>query len=164
MAVNINYVFNVFLRKQIALKSDEIAGTVEELIKKHFDSHPKDKLDTTQIHRFTGIAYSSDSTKSLQEFIERQVTKEKKAREKPWTKGDLHKRLLSKIKEIVGKDSNEVYEKALNKTKESLKNVENVEKEFDEANKKEIVHDISIELLKRFATHFGIHYLYKKGG
>ncbi|MBT9164584.1 MAG: hypothetical protein DDT23_00586 [candidate division WS2 bacterium] len=161
MAVNINYVFNVFLRKQIALKSDEIAETVEELIKKLSFSP---SLDPAQIHRFIGIAYSSDSTKSLQEFIERQVTKEKKAREKPWTKGDLHKRLLSKIKEIVGKDSNEVYEKALNKTKESLKNVENVEKEFDEANKKKIVHDISIELLKRFATHFGIHYLYKKGG
>jgi len=160
MVVNISYVFSVFLKKEIALKSDEIAEKIEELIKKHFDSHPRDKLDTTQINRFTGIAYSSDNTKGLQEFIERQAEKEKKARKRPWTANALDKTILNRIKEIAGTDSKQVYEAALGKTRKSMGDVT---EEFDKANRKKLIHDISIELLKRFATHFGIHYLYEGG-
>lgn len=160
MVPNIRYFFNVFLKKEIALRSDKIAEKIEELIKSHFDSFPRDILDTAQINRFTGIAYSSDRTKSLQEFIERQTAKERKAKKKPWTANNLHRNLLNQIRKIVETDSEEVYKGALGKTRET---VGSAAEEFDKANREKFLHDISIELLKRFATHFGIHYLYKGG-
>lgn len=162
MAANIGYVFTVFCKKEIALRSDEIAERVETLISKHFGSHPSDKLDTTQIHRFTGIAYSSDNTKNLQAFIEGQAAKENKAEKgkKPWTTKNLDTHLLAEIRKISKEDSPQVYEEALNKTQESL---ETEADEFDTKNRKGLISDINIELLKRFATHFGIHYLYEGG-
>lgn len=160
MVANVSYVFGMFLKKEIAVRSDEIAEMIDELIKQHFDSRPRDKLKSAQIHRFTGIAYSSDNTKSLQEFVERQAGKERKARKGPWTASGLDKTILSRIKEITGTDSKQVYETALGRTRESMGNAT---EEFDKANRKKHIHDISIELLKRFATHFGIHYLHKGG-
>ncbi len=161
---NISYVFSVLLKKEIALRSDEIARDVEKLIEEHFGSHLKEenKLETTQINRFTGIAYSSDYTKSLQEFVEHQATKEKKAKKKPWTINNLDKKILKRIKEIAGTDSKQVYETVLTlcKTRESIGDTV---KEFDKVNRKRLIHDISIELLRKFAAHFGIHYLYKGG-
>jgi predicted hydrocarbon binding protein len=253
MARNKDYVLGVLLKKEIALKSDEIAKEVEELIKKHFESHPEYKLERTQINRFTGIAYSSDNKKSLQEFIEHQAEKESKAKKKPWTANDLDTNILTMIEEIAENDSKEVFESALREAGMRMEGIaeefeclfswnnvpgtdsekflkflgkhsdidwmENakvdksqdgrsidivkgknsakitiserkkkanltisdgrthdlkVKKENDErmiyevdgvATRDKRILDIALELLKRFATHFGIHYLYlSKGG
>lgn len=161
MAANIGYVFSVFCKKEIALRSDDIAERVEQLIEKHFSSNPQDKLETAQIHRFTGIAYSSDNTKNMESFIKKQAQKEKERKEKkPWTTNKLDTHLLTEISKINKEDSQQVYEEALKKAKETVGNVAD---EFDKENRKRLISEVSIELLKRFATHFGIHYLYKGG-
>lgn len=162
MAENISYVFNVFLKREMAFESDEIAGRVEKRLEEHFSFHSRPAaLTAAQINRLTGIAYSSDDTKNLQRFVEHQVEKEGRgAGRKPWTAGNLDKFLLGQIKEIREKKSKQVYEEALKNSKESMRAVEEVEK-FDKANRKRLILEISIELLKRFADHFGIHYLYR---
>jgi hypothetical protein len=251
MPTNVDYVLGVILKKEIALKSDEIAEEVEELIKEHFESPPGDELDSTQINRFIGIAYSSDNRQNLKRFIEQQAVKERKEKKKtkPWTANALNEELLGRIKEIVATDSKEVFEDAISNVRDSLgditkefecffswNNVPGVDSEklrsflvdnfgidwakdeefsksedgksiniskgensaeitigrrnratllvnnkkvctlttvkgegdalniyeSDKANKREkLIQDVAIELLKRFATHFGIHYLYR---
>lgn len=256
MPANVDYIFGVLLKKEIALKSDKIAGTVEQIVNKHFERLDREQmLDRAQISRFTGIAYSSDNTKSLEEFIKHQANKESKAKKKPWTANNLDTHILNMIKEIAETDSKEVFVSALDEARERMpdiadefeclfrwnnvpgkdsekllkfigkksdidwmKNVtvkksqdgrsidvvnsknsakitiserkkratltisggrthelkvkkENDERKIYEADKvatrdkDKFILGIAIELLKRFATHFGIHYLYlSKGG
>ncbi len=158
MPADVDYIFGVLLKKEIEYKSDEIAERVEKIVNNHFDAQPKEKLDTTQINRFTGIAYSSDNMRSLQEFLKRQAGKERRGKKKTWTANDLHEHLLKQISYITKKDSVDVYQEALSQVEKIMTG------EFDKANRERIIREISIELLKRFATHFGIHYLYKAGG
>lgn len=255
MPANVDYIFSVLLKKEIARKSDEIAGTVEQIVNKHFEKLDREqRLDRTQISRFTGIAYSSDNTKSLQEFIEHQAERESKAKKKQWTANDLDTNILNMIEEIAETDSKDVFESLLREAESHRKGVaeefeclfswnnvpgkdsekvlkfigknsdidwkENatvkksqdgrsidvvngnssakitiserkkratltisdgrtidlkVKKENDErkiyeadkvATRDKLTLGIALELLKRFATHFGIHYLYisKVGG
>ena len=253
MPANVDYIFSVLLKKEIARKSDEIADRVEEIVEGHFPVQPEEELDKTQISRFTGIAYSSDNKKSLQEFIEHQANKESKAKKKQWTANDLDTHILNMVEVIAETDSKEVFEEALREAESHSKGIaeefeclfswnnvpgkdmekllkflvkysdidwmENatveksqdgrsidvvkgnssakmtiserkkratltisdgrtynleVKKENDErkiyevdsvATRDKLILDIALELLKRFATHFGIHYLYlSKGG
>ena len=254
MSANVDYIFSVLLKKEIALKSDEIAERVEEMVHGHFPVQAKEKLDKAQISRFTGIAYSSDNKKSLQEFIEHQAERERTAKKKQWTANDLDTHILNMVEEIAETDSKDVFESLLREAESRRKGIaeefeclfswnnipgkdsekllkfigknsdidwmENatvkkssdgrsvdvvkgnnsakitiserkkkatltlsdgrthgleVKKENDErkiyeadkvATRDKLTLGIAIELLKRFATHFGIHYLYisKVGG
>jgi hypothetical protein len=256
MPANVDYIFSVLLKREIARKSDEIADRVEEIIEGHFPVQPEEELDKTQINRFMGIAYSSDNKKSLQEFIEHQAEKERKAKKKPklWTANNLDTHILNMVEKIVKTDSKDVFESALREAESHRKGIaeefeclfswnnvpgkdsekvlkfigkksdidwmENatveksqdgrsidvvngknsakitiserkkratltisggrtykleVKKENDErkiyeadklATRDNLILGIALELLKRFATHFGIHYLYisKVGG
>jgi hypothetical protein len=155
MPANVDYIFSVLLKKEIARKSDEIAERVEKIVDEHFPVQAKEKLDKAQISRFTGIAYAGDTKKDLERFIQKQAGRGKEA----WTAKRLNEYLLDEIRDIVKKDSTNVYNEAITKVKETVDS--DVANKFDSENSKELIHNTAVELLRKFATHFGIYYLYK---
>jgi metal-responsive CopG/Arc/MetJ family transcriptional regulator len=155
MSTDIEYALGVIRKKEIALKSDEIAERAEKLVNNHFNAHPEEKLDSNQINRFTGIAFSSDMPDKLQRFIEKQSGKGRKG----WIENGLDKYLLDEIKKIKNEDSKQVYQNVLTRVKEHTE--EDIANKFKKK-EKEIIRTINIELLKEFATHFGIYYLYRR--
>jgi len=160
MPANVDYIFSVFLKKEIVRESDEIAERVEKIVDGHFPIQPKEKLDKAQISRFTGIAYAGDTKKDLERFIQKQAGKGKEA----WTVKRLNECLLDEIRKIVKNDSANAYKDAITKVKETVD--VDVANKFDRENSKELIHNTAVELLRKFATHFGIYYLYnaEKGG
>lgn len=159
MPVNVDYIFSVLLKREIARESDKIAERVEKMVDEHFELQPR-KLKTTQINRFTGIAYSSDDTGGLKRFIEQQVAKTGEEA-KGWKDKGLEKKLIDRIREIKTANSEQAYKEALKKTEGSVG--KEAAEEFDREHRGELIHEISIQLLRKFATHFGIHYLYRGG-
>lgn len=155
MSVNVDYIFAVLLKREIARESDEIAETVEQIVDNHFATKPKKELDKAQINRFTGIAYAGDTKKDLERFIQKQRGRGREA----WTEKGLDERLIDEIRKIAKEASEAVYEYALTRVKENVD--ASLANEFDSEKRKELIHNTAVELLRKFATHFGIYYLYK---
>ncbi len=159
MSINVEYVLGIILKKEIAFKSDEIAERAEKLVNAHFDSRPeKEKmLDPNQINRFTGIALSSNTPETLKWFIESQASKKRKG----WIEKELDKHLLDEINKIKGDDSKQIYDDTICRVKEYIE--EDITNKFNKKKEKEFIRNIAMELLREFATYFGIHYLYRRG-
>jgi len=156
MSANVEYVLGVILKKEIALKNDEIAELAENVVNDHFNKNPKEMLEANQINRFTGIAYSSNTPEDVKKFIQSQASKGRKG----WIEEELDKRLIAEIDKIKGDDATEVYEDTLTKVGEYTE--EDIAKRFNRKKKKEFIRNIAIELRREFATDFGIYYIYKR--
>ena len=158
MPASIEYVLGIILKKQIDMKSNEIAKRAEKIVDDHFETQPKKTLDANQINRFTGIARSSNQPKQVQEFIQKQSKKERKE----WIENELNKRLLDVIKIIEEDDAKQVYQDAFTIAKKYLE--VDAANTFDKDNRKEYIHNTALALLRQFVIHFGIYYLYRGEG
>lgn len=156
MSANVEYVLGVILKNEIALKNDEIAERAENVVNDHFDKNPKEMLEANQINRFTGIAYSSNTPEDVKKFIQSQASKGRKG----WIEEELDKRLIAEIEKIKGDDAAKVCKDILNKVKKYTE--EDITNTFNRKKKKKFIRNIAIELLREFATDFGIYYLYKR--
>lgn len=162
---------SLLLRRELALKKDELMNDARSLVEEHFsDISKKNYLKPNQLKNLEGVAFTALNIGEITKFIAKQSDKEKEKSDKKWKHNDLNKKLTEKINRIAGRQPGKTTGDEGNKD-EALKEVKIKAEELPPVSEDVIAEwfsrdrelEVQMELLRDFVSYFATFYSLEAG-
>jgi hypothetical protein len=161
----------LLLRRELALKKDELMNDAKSLVEVHFSNiSNKNYLKPNQLKNLEGVAFTALNIGEITKFIAKQSDKEKDKSDKKWKHNDLNKKLTDKINRIAGRQPGKTTGDDGNKD-EALKEVKSRAAEMPPVSEEVIAEwfskdrelEVQLELLRDFVSYFATFYALEAG-